>query len=105
MTIELALIFAAASCMIGVAGFIGGKQSVAKTDGVWKGQLDTNVEHIKDDLKEIKATMSVTQTATDNAMEKMRKDYKESVSNVHDRLDSHLREDHGMVVPQRRKLT
>lgn len=101
MTIETGLLFGAIACALGLAGFFGGRQSAAKSDGVWKGQLDTNVEHIKDDLKEIKATMSVTKISTDEAIERVRVDYKDSVRRAHDRLDDHLRNEHSMAVPQR----
>lgn len=101
MTIETGLLFAAIACALGIAGFFGGKQSSAKNDGVWKGQLDTNVEYIRDDLKEIKATMSATKAFTDESIERMREDYKDSVRRVHDRLDDHLRNEHSMAIPKR----
>lgn len=54
MTIEIGIVFAAIACIIGVAGYIGGKQTGAKKDGTEWGELKSDISHIQKDIEEIK---------------------------------------------------
>lgn len=90
MTLELTLIFAAIACIIGVSSFVGGKQSASKNDGERWGKLEATLQYMQSDLSEIKTTMS------DNA-----KNTRDSLRRLHERIDNHLRNDHGMTVPKR----
>lgn len=101
MTIETGLLFGAIACILGVAGFFGGRMSAAKNDGEWKGHLDTNLQYIQNDLKEIKADMKANKSTTEESLERLRKEFKDSVRRVHDRLDDHLRDQHNLEVPKR----
>jgi len=56
-------------------------------DGEWKGTLNEKLKNIKEDLEEIKEM--VNQTTKDN---------KDSVRRLHERIDRHLREDHGYKI-------
>lgn len=94
MTIEIGLLIALVGGIIGVATFFIGRQTAAKKDGEqwgeFKAELKTDITYIKRDVGEIKSSVN------DNSREN-----RESIRRVHDRLDAHLREDHGMTIPKR----
>lgn len=77
--------------IIGIATFFIGRTTAAKNDGERWGELKADIRHMKDDISEIKVSL-----------EKNSKDTKESIRRVHERLDEHLRVDHGFAVPPRK---
>lgn len=87
MTIEIGLLFGAIACIIGLAGFFGGRQSAAKNDGERWGRLEANLDFIQKDLKEIKSTNAENAKST-----------RESLRRVHERIDNHLKNDHGFAI-------
>lgn len=92
MTIEIGLLVALVAGIIGFATFFLGRQSAAKNDGERWGKLEATLQHMQDDLREIKNTMAENAKST-----------KESLRRVHDRIDNHLREQHSMEIPKRQE--
>lgn len=83
------------SVCLAIATFFIGRQTASHASGKehgerW-GRLEATLQHMQDDLREIKITM------TENA-----KSTKESIRRVHDRLDRHLVEQHNMDIPPRK---
>ena len=74
---------AIAAVILGIVGYWIGSQKDAKKYGERWGRLDSNIETIKRDVAEIKT------------------DHRDAIRRLHDRLDMHLREDHGLTVPRR----
>lgn len=87
---DTSILIAVVGCAVGIMTFFIGRQSVAKNDGERWGKLEAKLEHIQESLSEIKTTMV-----------KNANDTKESLKNVHERIDNHLRDEHGMHVPVR----
>ena len=94
MTIEIGIALGIAAVAISAASYFGGKQAAAKKDGAkdgeWRGRLSTTLEHVKTALDEIRADLKAE-----------RQSRKEDILAVHRRIDDHLRNDHGINVPQR----
>lgn len=91
MSIELGLLFAAIACIIGVAGFFGGRQSAAKNDGerwgAFTAELKTDVAHIKDDISEIKAQVKISNEQYSNMrtdVEVVKRDLKTAFNKIDD---------------------
>lgn len=78
--------------IIAIAVFFLGRQTVAKTDGERWGKLEATLGHMQGDISEIKTAISRNAEST-----------KLSLRRVHERIDTHLREDHGMKVPERKE--
>lgn len=100
MTIELGLLFAAIACIIGVAGFFGGRTASAKKDGEhwgkFEAELKTDITYIKRDVGEIKMSVNDSSKVTMAAIEKERADRKESIQKIHEEFEKHLRLYHGV---------
>ena len=90
MNVEVGFIFSVVACGIGVITFFLGQTVRAKNDGERWGRLESTLEHIQNDLTSIK------QNVIKNYDESKR-----SIERIHDRLDNHLRHDHGMKIPKR----
>ena len=111
MSIEMVLIFGFISCLIGVLSFLGGKLAAAKQKGQEWGELKTDMKYIKEGIAEIKnikegvsevkSTVAILQIATKDAIALARADAKESAAVLHERMDEHLRDIHGIPVPRR----
>jgi hypothetical protein len=88
MAIEMGLLFAAAACAVGVAGYLSGKQNAAKNDGqswgAFTAEIKTDIEYIKSDIGEIKASVR------DNDRE-----LRDSIRRIHARIDAHEKHFHG----------
>ena len=113
MSIEMVLISGVISCVIGVLSFLGGKLTAAKQKGQEWGELKTDMKYIKEGIAEIKSikegvtevksTVAIMQSATKDSIALARADAKESVAALHERIDDHLRDVHGIPVPRRAK--
>ena len=86
MTIELGLLIAVVGGAIGVSTFFIGRQSAAKSEGERWGKMESALEHIQRDILEVK------ELAAGNS-----RNTKEAIRRVHERVDSHLRDDHGAL--------
>ena len=89
---EITIIVTIAGLAISVAAFFGGKLSAAHKYGERWGRLDKTLENLDKDVSEVKSLLSEFQSST-----------KESLADVHERIDDHLRGEHGMNIPKRRR--
>jgi hypothetical protein len=81
MTVEIGLIFGLIACIIGIAGFLGGRLAAAKRDGTEWGEFKGDLTHIKNDVAELKQ-LSLASSA----------EVKQSISRVYDRMDERFKE-------------
>jgi len=84
MTIEAGLLLAASAGLIGLSTFYIGRQSAAKKEGERWGKIEATLQHMQRDIAELKESLS------GNARES-----KGTIRRAHERIDAHLREDHG----------
>lgn len=105
MSVELGIIFAFIACVIGVATFFIGRQTAAKNEGKAEGSSFTGVlkdiEYMKVDISKILDKLDKLDNNYNQGFKDIKKDVSESVRRLHERIDAHLREDHGFHVPIR----
>jgi hypothetical protein len=89
MTIEAGLLLAGSAGLIGLATFYIGRQSAAKKEGERWGKIEVSLQHMQRDILEVKELVA------ENA-----RGYKNAIRRVHERLDAHLRDDHGAGAPR-----
>ncbi len=102
MSIEFAVITALVSMAIGVAGFFGGKIAAAKKAAgddaatitaikkdieKLSGDWSKDMGYLQKDIGSLQKTIENNQTSTD-----------ESIRRLHDRIDDHVKEYHGVSV-------
>jgi hypothetical protein len=85
MTIELGLLLTAAAGVVGVSTFLIGRQSAAKHEGERWGKMEATLLHMQRDIRETKDIVG------DNS-----RDMKVAIRRAHERLDAHLRDEHGV---------
>lgn len=87
-----------------VASFLVGQLTARSKSGSESGErwgkLESNLDYIKIDLQEIKTEVAKNSDNTRISFEKMKEEYKNSIRRVHDRLDSHLQNDHNIAIPK-----
>lgn len=59
MDIEITVIMALISCVVGFSTFIIGRQTAAKNSGQEWGELKADIKYIKDDVIEVKAQVKI----------------------------------------------
>jgi len=89
MTIDIYILAAILMLAVTAAAYFGGKQSAikasAKEDGERWGRVEATLEYVKKSVDDIKVDSK-------NAASK------DDVRAVNDRIDAHLRNDHGIIV-------
>ncbi len=91
VTIEIALLVSLVGIFLSIATFFIGRQGSARAEGEWKGQLNQKLTNFSEDLKELK-----------ELIEENSKNNRDSIREIHERLDEHLRSEHNMAVAKRR---
>jgi hypothetical protein len=98
LTIEVGILFAAVSGAIGIATFIIGRQSAAKSAGQNEGRLLTELEFLKKTVERIEHILERLQTAYQDDLKEQRQYFEaelrkhreettDSIKRLHDRID------------------
>jgi len=85
MTVEVGLMLTAAAGVVGVSTFLIGRQSSAKHEGERWGKMEATLLHMQHDIR-----------ATKDIVADNYRDMKEAIRRAHERVDAHLRDDHGI---------
>ena len=99
-TIEIGVLIAVIGGVISLLAFFIGRQSAAKIEGVEKGRLLGDVEHIKETVNTLVATVEANfreanipaLKARIDALEKVSGEYRQSIKRLHERIDSMMKE-------------
>lgn len=103
MSIETGLLFGAIACILGLAGFFGGKQTAAKKDGhewgAFQAELRTDISYIKRDVGDIKVSVADSRNDTMAAIAKEGDSRRDSIRRLHEKIDDHLIAYHNVPAP------
>lgn len=99
---DTSILIAIIGCALAILTFYLGRMSAAKNDGEEWGELRTDLKYMKSEMSDIKKMLETTQAHTNEAIDKMQKETKDSLRRIHDRIDEHLRSDHKYVIPERK---
>lgn len=98
ISIELGLLFAAIACIIGVAGFISGRQTSAKQAGAETATFRSDILYLKDAVADIKRMLERGDEERRSDLSELRREFKDSVARIeanatraHTRLDEHIK--------------
>jgi len=91
------------SCIVCVATFLLGRQSVAKKDGqewgAFTAELKTDISYIKRDVSEIKVSVADSRNDTMAAISREGDNRRDSVRRLHEKIDDHLVKYHNVPAP------
>jgi DNA-binding transcriptional MerR regulator len=100
-TTTISVIVSVMAIVFTIATFFVNRSSNSAKDGERWGRLNKELEYMGNDLKEIKSLVKSNEIKMNEALEQTKKSTKESLGYLHERLDNHLRDEHGMKIPKR----
>lgn len=100
ISIEIGVVIALIGGAVGLFTYLNSRHSMAKSEGKWQGGLDTKLDHIQDDLKDIKDSHSKDLENLRATIEQNAVNTEKAIDRTYERMDErfndHLYREHNM---------
>ena len=85
MTVEIGLLIAVIGCLIGLAGWLSGRDKKISNDAEWRGTVNTKLDAIRSDIGSVGGDIKCLQTTLAEHGERLTK-VEESAKQAHLRI-------------------
>lgn len=101
MSVEVGLLIAIGGFILAIVAYLRDKSTTDKKAGETQGIMKAHIESIFNETKDIKERIKSVDDNLRDKLEASEASAKESIKYVHERLDTHLRNEHQMSIPER----
>ena len=96
VTVDMGVLIGILGLFVCVAGFYVGRSSATKEFGKWMGSVDTKLDHLTVSNGKVEAKVDNLETNMLLSFKEQKVDFKTEIDRLHQRINNHLRKDHGI---------